>query len=74
MKVALIQNKAVKLSERELEVLKLIVEGCSNPEMATRLYISPNTIKSHVRNLMNKLGADHRIQVAVIAIRNGIIE
>lgn len=74
MKIAFIPNKTVRLSERELEVLKLIVEGYSNPEIAAKLYVSPNTVKTHVRSLMNKLGADHRIQLAVIALRNGIIE
>lgn len=74
MEVALIQNKMVKLSAREVEVLKLVVEVYSNIEIAAKLYISPNTTKTHVRSLMSKLGADDRVQVAVIAIRNGIVE
>jgi two-component system, NarL family, response regulator LiaR len=62
-----------KLSQRELEVLRLMVEGLSNPEIATQLYLSPNTIKTHVRGIMNKLAVDDRVQVAVIALRTGLV-
>jgi two-component system, NarL family, response regulator LiaR len=61
------------LSKRELEVLNLIVEGYSNPEIARMLYLSPNTIKTHVRSIFNKLGVEHRIQAVVIALRHGLI-
>ncbi|MCA6574918.1 MAG: response regulator [Pseudanabaena sp.] len=61
------------LSQRELEVLKLIVEGKSNPEIAKLLYLSPNTIKTHVRSIMNKLSVDDRVQAAVIALRSGLV-
>jgi DNA-binding NarL/FixJ family response regulator len=61
------------LSQRELEVLKLIVEGKSNPEIATILYLSPNTIKTHVRGIMNKLSVDDRVQAAVVALRSGLV-
>ncbi|OIP78447.1 MAG: DNA-binding response regulator [Oscillatoriales cyanobacterium CG2_30_44_21] len=61
------------LSQRELEVLKLIVEGKSNPEIAAVLYLSPNTIKTHVRGIMNKLSVDDRVQAAVVALRSGIV-
>jgi DNA-binding NarL/FixJ family response regulator len=60
------------LSEREMEVLKLIVEGKSNAEIAEQLYLSTNTIKTHVRGIMNKLAVDDRVQAAVIALRSGI--
>ena len=62
-----------QLSDRELEVLKLMVEGCSNPEIAAKLYLSPNTIKTHIRGIMNKLAVDDRVQVAVVAVRSGLI-
>lgn len=62
-----------QLSERELEVLKLMVEGYSNPEIATALYLSPNTIKTHVRGIMNKLAVDDRVQAAVVALRSGLV-
>jgi DNA-binding NarL/FixJ family response regulator len=62
-----------RLSSRELEVLKLMAEGQSNPEIAARLYLSHNTIKTHVRGIFNKLGVDHRVQAAVVALRHGLI-
>ncbi len=61
------------LSERETEVLKLIVEGKSNSEIAAELYLSPNTIKTHVRGIMNKLAVDDRVQAAVVALRSGLV-
>jgi two-component system, NarL family, response regulator LiaR len=62
-----------QLSQRELEVLKLMVEGLSNPEIATKLYLSPNTIKTHVRGIMNKLAVDDRVKAAVVALRTGLV-
>lgn len=61
------------LSGRELEVLKLMVDGLSNPEIAQKLYLSPNTIKTHVRGIMNKLAVDDRVQAAVVALRSGLV-
>jgi DNA-binding CsgD family transcriptional regulator len=61
------------LSARELEVLKLMAEGQSNSEIAAYLYLSHNTIKTHVRNIFHKLGVDHRVQAAVVALRQGLI-
>ena len=61
------------LSQRELEVLRLIVEGKSNPEIAKQLYLSPNTIKTHVRGIMNKRSVDDRVQAAVVALRSGLV-
>jgi len=61
------------LSQRELEVLKLMVEGFSNPEIAEKLYLSPNTVKTHVRGIMNKLAVDDRVQAAVVALRSGLV-
>ncbi|WP_013321977.1 response regulator [Gloeothece verrucosa] len=65
--------KISNLSERELEVLKLIVEGKSNNEIAEELYLSTNTIKTHVRGIMNKLAVDDRVQAAVVALRSGLV-
>lgn len=59
------------LTERELEVLKLIVEGYSNPEIAASLHISLSTVKAHARSIMNKLAVDDRVQAAVVALRSG---
>ena len=66
-------NSIANLSQRELEVLKLMVEGYSNPEIASALYLSPNTIKTHVRGIMNKLSVDDRVQAAVVALRSGLV-
>ena len=63
----------VNLSKRELEVLKLLVEGQSNPEIAASLYLSPSTVKAHIRNIMNKLAVDDRVQAAVVALRSGLV-
>ncbi|MBD2439589.1 response regulator transcription factor [Nostoc sp. FACHB-110] len=67
------QGNTANLSVRELEVLKLMVEGLSNPEIAERLYLSPNTVKTHVRGIMNKLAVDDRVQAAVVALRSGLV-
>jgi NarL family two-component system response regulator LiaR len=61
------------LTERELEVLELIVAGCSNAAIADRLYITVGTVKTHVRNILNKLCADDRTQAAVRALRSGLV-
>lgn len=67
------QANVSSLSEREIDVLKLIVEGKSNQEIAQTLYLSTNTIKTHVRGIMNKLSVDDRVQAAVIALRSGLV-
>ncbi|PZD73295.1 Transcriptional regulatory protein LiaR [Acaryochloris thomasi RCC1774] len=61
------------LTEREFDVLRLLVEGLNNTEIAGRLYISPNTVKSHMRGLMSKLAVSDRVQVAVKALRAGLV-
>ncbi|MCL1475681.1 response regulator [Argonema antarcticum] len=66
-------GNVANLSQRELEVLKLMVEGYSNPQIASSLYLSPNTIKTHVRGIMNKLSVDDRVQAAVVALRSGLV-
>jgi two-component system, NarL family, response regulator LiaR len=62
------------LSNREQEVLKLLVEGRSNPEMAALLNLSVSTIKTYVRSLMNKFAVEHRTQIVVFAIRHQMVE
>lgn len=66
-------NNVGQLSQRETEVLKLMVEGYSNPEIAAALYLSPNTVKTHIRGIMNKLAVDDRVQAAVVALRSGLV-
>jgi DNA-binding NarL/FixJ family response regulator len=62
------------LTHRELEVLQLIVDGYSNAQIAEKLYITVGTVKTHVRNILNKLAADDRTQVAVRALRAGLVK
>jgi two-component system, NarL family, response regulator LiaR len=62
-----------QLSSRELEVLKLLVDGKSNPEIAVILGISISTAKAHVRSIMAKFAVDDRVQAAVIALRSGLV-
>jgi len=66
-------NPFTELSERELEVLKLIADGMSNAEMAARLVLSEKTIKGHVSNILSKLHLVDRTQAAVYAWREGIV-
>jgi DNA-binding NarL/FixJ family response regulator len=62
-----------ELSDRELEVLKLIAEGMNNAEIAGRLYVSEKTVKSHVSNILSKLHLVDRTQAAVYAWRQGVV-
>ena len=63
-----------QLSERERQVLKYLVNGRSNKEIAQILYISEHTAKFHVRSIMTKLNADSRSEVIAIAIKYGLIK
>jgi len=62
-----------ELSEREIEVLKLIANGKDNAMIAADLHISPKTVKNHISNILMKLQIDNRIQAAVYAVRSGIV-
>ena len=64
---------AEPLSERELEVLRLVVAGLSNREIAVRLFISPGTAKSHIHNLSGKLGVRNRTEAAMRARELGLV-
>jgi non-specific serine/threonine protein kinase len=64
---------AAGLSNRELEVLHLLVDGRSNQEIAAELFISPHTAANHVANIMNKLGVESRTAAATWAVRNGLV-
>ena len=66
-------NAFHELSDRELEVLKLIAEGLSNAQIASRLYVSEKTVKSHVSNILGKLHLADRTQAAVFAWRQGVV-
>jgi len=62
-----------ELSDREIEVLKLIANGQDNSVIAAELHISPKTVKNHISNILMKLQIDNRIQAAVYAVRSGIV-
>ncbi len=61
------------LSERELEVLTLIAEGLTNPEIASRLFLALNTVKTHTRNIYGKLGVHNRTQAVAKAQALGVL-
>lgn len=63
-----------ELTEREMEVLKLIAKGRSNQELAEELYIGIKTVKFHVTNILAKLGVEDRTQAAIYAHKNGLAE
>lgn len=65
---------AEPLTEREREVLALLVDGLSNPEIAGRLHLGRSTVKYHVSNLLGKLGVASRTEAVVLAIRLDLIE
>jgi NarL family two-component system response regulator LiaR len=66
-------NPFTELTDREMEVLRLIAEGCSNAGIADQLVISEKTVKGHVSNILGKLHLGDRTQAAVYAWREGII-
>jgi NarL family two-component system response regulator LiaR len=62
-----------ELSDREIQVLKLIANGKDNALIARELHISPKTVKNHISNILMKLQIENRIQAAVYAVRSGIV-
>ena len=61
------------LTERELEVLALMIEGSSNSQIALKLRVTSSTIKSHVSNILSKLGVSSRTEAVTVALRNRIV-
>jgi len=66
-------NPFTELSDREIEVLRLIAEGLSNIEIAGRLFVTENTVKGHVSNILGKLHLGDRTQAAIFAWREGVV-
>lgn len=63
-----------ELTEREKEVLNLLCEGYSNPEISKRLFVSVHTAKSHVTSILTKFDVKTRVQAVVYAIKNNLVQ
>jgi len=63
-----------ELTPREIDILELVVEGKTNKEISSELVISENTVKIHIRNILEKLHLQNRIQAAVYAVRQGLVD
>jgi len=61
------------LSDREIDVLRLVAQGASNPQIADELCISINTVKSHLKNILSKLHLTNRVQAAAYAVQSGLV-
>src|SRR5690242_14198774 len=68
------QVPAPKLTDREMQVLKLIARGMNNRDIAKELFISENTVKNHVRNILEKLQIHSRMEAVMVAVRDKLIE
>jgi len=68
------QVPSPKLTDRELEVLKLVAQGLNNREVAKRLFISENTVKNHVRNILEKLQLHSRMEAVMYAVREKLLD
>jgi DNA-binding NarL/FixJ family response regulator len=66
-------DKTLKLTQRERDTLRLLADGHSNEEIGKRLFISPETVRTHVRKAMAKLDADTRTQAVATALRQSLI-
>ncbi len=65
---------ATRLTEREMQVLKLVARGMNNRDIAKELFISENTVKNHVRNILEKLQIHSRMEAVMVAVREKLIE
>jgi DNA-binding NarL/FixJ family response regulator len=68
------QMPAPRLTEREMEVLTLVAQGLNNRDIAKQLFISENTVKNHVRNILEKLHLHSRMEAVVYAVREKLLE
>ena len=65
---------AEEITERERDVIRLVAQGRSNHEIAQELFISEKTVKTHISNILNKLNLEDRTQLAIYAIRKGLVD
>lgn len=68
------QTAQEDLTEREQEILVLVVEGLSNNQIAERVHLSENTVKKHLRSILEKLHLSNRVEAAVYAVREGLVD
>jgi len=68
------RSPAIDLTEREVEILDLLTQGLSNPEIAERLHLAPGTVRNYVSSILAKLGVSDRTQAAVLAVRWGLVD
>ena len=68
------QGPALRLTDRELEVLRLVAKGLNNREVAKELFISENTVKNHVRNILEKLQLHSRMEAVMYAMREKLLD
>jgi DNA-binding NarL/FixJ family response regulator len=67
------KDRTSSLSSREREVLRLVAEGLTSREIASRLFLSANTVERHRANLMEKLGVHNRVELVKLAVRHGMV-
>src|SRR4029079_3225615 len=68
------QGPALRLTERELEVLRMVAKGLNNREVAKELFISENTVKNHVRNILDKLQLHSRMEACMYAVKEKLLD
>ncbi len=66
--------EGVSLSEREIEIIKLISDGCTNKEIADQLFLSTHTVNTHRKNIMNKLGIKNTAGIVIYAVKENIVK
>jgi DNA-binding NarL/FixJ family response regulator len=67
------ERSLAELTDREADVLTLLATGCSNQDVSEQLYIGMETVKTHIRSILSKLGAKNRTQAVVIAYESGFV-
>ena len=68
-----VQAAFARLSPREYQVLRAVAEGLSDKEVAERLQVRPDTVRTHMTNILGKLGVDSRLQAVLLALRHGVV-